>query len=44
MTSPSVFSVLQNLEGLEDTTEVQGAFVSDFAVAALILRRGKSSR
>lgn len=39
MILPGVFSVLQNLEGL-DSTEAQGAFVSDFVAAAVIHRWG----
>lgn len=35
MILPGVFSVLQNLEGLDDSTEAQGAFVSDFVAAAV---------
>ena len=37
-------SVLQNSEGLNDSSKAQGASASDFVAAAVIHRRAQSSR
>lgn len=39
MILPGVFSVLQNLEGLDDSTEAQGAFKSLTLLLLLLIHR-----